>query len=107
MAGPASGTSTPNRKSVPLKAGHDVSSSPTKAGFMQGPSALQPGGLAQPPINPAMQDVRMDTAKGTMGDVRMETARPTTSKRGPNLKLWERELVDSQEVRRKATVAQL
>ncbi|KIO21696.1 hypothetical protein M407DRAFT_124912 [Tulasnella calospora MUT 4182] len=107
MAGPASGTPTPNRKSVPLKAGHDISSSPTKAGFMQGPSALQPGGLAQPPINPAVQDVRMDTAQGTMGDVRMETARPPTYKKGPNLKLWERELVDSQEVRRKATVAQL
>ncbi|KAG8904953.1 hypothetical protein FRC01_008529, partial [Tulasnella sp. 417] len=107
MHGPASGTPTPNRKSVPLKAGHDISSSPTKAGFMQGPSALQPGGLAQPPINPAAQDVRMDTAKGAMEDVRMETARPTTSKRGPNLKLWERELVESQEIKRKATVAQL
>jgi hypothetical protein len=54
-------------------------------------------------------DVRMDTAKGaTTGDVRMETARgATTYKRGAALQLWEKELIESPEVKRKATVAQL
>lgn len=74
-------------------------------------SATNPGGLAQPPIPPTLKDIRMDTAKNmTMGDVRMETARgggTTFNKKGTNLKLWEKELVDSPEVRRKATVAQL
>lgn len=43
-----------------------------------------------------------------MGDVRMETARGTYSKKsGPNLQLWEKELVESPEIKRKATVAQL
>lgn len=51
----------------------------------------------------------METAKGmTMGDVTMETARGTGYKKtAPNLQLWEKELVASPEVKRKATVAQL
>ncbi|KAG8908090.1 hypothetical protein FRB99_000534 [Tulasnella sp. 403] len=89
---------TPSRKSVPLKSGHDASS-PTK-----GDHAGVPGQLA---MNPTLRDIRMETAKGTIGDVRMETSRGSTFKKGPNLQLWERELVESQEVKRKATVAQL
>ncbi|KAJ8488800.1 hypothetical protein ONZ45_g13822 [Pleurotus djamor] len=57
-------------------------------------------------------DVRMATAKGMMtygpGDVTMDTARGgTTMKNGAAFQLWERELLDSPEIRRKATVAQL
>lgn len=71
--------------------------------------AFGAGGLTQPPIIQPIRDVRMDTAKAmTLGDVKMETARGTTWKKtGPNLQLWERELVASPEVKRKATVAQL
>jgi cell cycle protein kinase DBF2 len=71
-----------------------------------------------------LQDVRMDTAKGlpnngydvhmntakgyTMGgDVYMDTARPGTTLKPGGFQLWERELLDSPEVKRKATVAQL
>ncbi|KAI6011700.1 hypothetical protein PISMIDRAFT_686499 [Pisolithus microcarpus 441] len=70
------------------------------------------------------QDIHMDTAKGiTMGlrDIHMGTARGDqwnddinmdTNKQGATvkvtgLKLWERELLESSEVKRKATVAQL
>lgn len=56
----------------------------------------------------AMPDIRMATAKGMTidKDIRMDTAKPgTTLKHGP--KMWEKELLDSSEVRRKATVAQL
>ncbi|KAF5377285.1 hypothetical protein D9615_006467 [Tricholomella constricta] len=57
-------------------------------------------------------DVHMGTAKGmTIGgghDVMMETARGgTTVRQGGAQQLWERELLESAEVRRKATVAQL
>jgi hypothetical protein len=56
-------------------------------------------------------DVRMQTAaRGQAGqeyleDVRMMTSRGTVG--GAGLKPWERELAESQEVKRKATVAQL
>lgn len=53
-------------------------------------------------------DVHMNTAKGyTMGadDVYMDTARGTLKPGG--FQLWERELLDSPEVKRKSTVAQL
>ena len=56
----------------------------------------------------AVPDIRMATAKGMTvdKDIRMETAKAgTTLKQG--FKLWEKELLDSPEVRRKATVAQL
>ncbi|KAI0042090.1 AGC/NDR protein kinase [Auriscalpium vulgare] len=54
-----------------------------------------------------LPDVHMNTAKGmTFGDVRMDTARPGTTLKA-NFQLWERELLDSPEVRRKSTVAQL
>jgi len=56
-----------------------------------------------------LPDIRMDTAKGytVNNDIAMDTARGnTTLKVGP-LKVWERELVDNPEIRRKSTVAQL
>ena len=56
-----------------------------------------------------LPDVRMDTAKGytITNDISMDTARGnTTLKVGP-LKVWEKELVENPEVKRKATVAQL
>jgi cell cycle protein kinase DBF2 len=55
------------------------------------------------------QDIHMATAKG-LGygtDVRMNTARAGTTLRQNNFQLWERELLESVEVRRKSTVAQL
>ena len=54
-----------------------------------------------------LPDVRMATAKGmTIDDIHMDTAKAgTTLKAG--FKMWEKELIDSPEVRRKATVAQL
>ena len=55
-------------------------------------------------------DIHMATAKGlTLGgpDIRMETARGGTTMKGASFQLWERELLDSGEVRRKSTVAQL
>lgn len=63
------------------------------------------------------QDIRMDTAKfppGMVPDVKMETARgapdaalESTMKKFSAMKLWEREALESPEVKRKATVAQL
>ncbi|KAI0665822.1 kinase-like domain-containing protein [Trametes maxima] len=57
----------------------------------------------------SIPDVRMATAKGmTMDkDIRMDTAKSNTTIRGGHFKVWEHELLDSPEVRRKATVAQL
>ena len=65
----------------------------------------------------------MDTAKGmTMGegdvsmgtarvpwndDIQMDTARAGTTMKQGGLQMWERELLESSEIRRKATVAQL
>ncbi|KAL5495764.1 DBF2 [Sanghuangporus weigelae] len=58
-----------------------------------------------------LPDVRMATAnmKGLSitNDVHMETAKPGTTIRRGVLQLWERELLESPEVKRKATVAQL
>ena len=55
-------------------------------------------------------DVHMRTAKGyptLADDIRMETARNAATLKGSHLKIWERELLDAPEVKRKATVAQL
>jgi len=56
-------------------------------------------------------DIRMGTAKSPQGatdDIYMETARGgTTMKQQSGFQVWERELLESSEVRRKATVAQL
>ncbi|KIK91830.1 hypothetical protein PAXRUDRAFT_830489 [Paxillus rubicundulus Ve08.2h10] len=71
------------------------------------------------------RDIRMDTAKGiTIGlrdihmgtsrgehawndDISMDTAKNATTMKKTGFQLWERELLDSSEVKRKATVAQL
>ena len=61
-----------------------------------------------PAIN-SYADVRMGTAKAfTLNhDITMETARGGTTLKQGGFQLWERELLDSSEVKRKATVAQL
>ncbi|KAG2034348.1 AGC/NDR protein kinase [Suillus americanus] len=76
--------------------------------------------------SPQYRDIHMDTAKGiTMGlrdihmstakpgggawsdDISMDTARNATTVKAGGFQLWERELLQSAEVKRKATVAQL
>lgn len=54
-------------------------------------------------------DIRMATAKGHPfhDDIRMETARGGTTLKQGGFQVWERELLESSEVKRKATVAQL
>ncbi|KAL0950515.1 hypothetical protein HGRIS_007324 [Hohenbuehelia grisea] len=57
-----------------------------------------------------LPDIRMATAKGmtlSPDDIMMDTARGGTTMKGGGLKLWERQLLESAEVKRKATVAQL
>ena len=59
--------------------------------------------------HPLHDDIRMATAKGhpLYDDVRMETARGATTLKQGGFKVWERELLESSEVKRKATVSQL
>ena len=54
-------------------------------------------------------DIRMATAKGHgfNDDIRMETARGSATVKKTRFQVWERELLESSEVKRKATVAQL
>ncbi|KAI0727601.1 kinase-like protein [Fomitopsis betulina] len=53
-------------------------------------------------------DIHMATTKGLGdADVRMETTKPGTTLKQNGFQVWERELIESPEVRRKATVAQL
>jgi cell cycle protein kinase DBF2 len=54
-------------------------------------------------------DIRMATGKGytTNEDARMETARGGTTLKHEKLQSWQKELLESSEVKRKATVAQL
>lgn len=52
-------------------------------------------------------DVRMATAKGFSGDITMDTTRGDGTVKQGGLQLWERELLENPEVKRKATVAQL
>lgn len=54
-------------------------------------------------------DIHMATAKGMTlaNDITMQTARVDTTLKQGRFKMWEQELLDSPEVRRKATVAQL
>jgi hypothetical protein len=56
-----------------------------------------------------LPSVHMATAKGMTlsSDIIMDTARSGTTLKNGNLQLWERELLESSEVRRKSTVAQL
>lgn len=55
-----------------------------------------------------LQDINMGTARTPWGDdVQMETARGGATMKQSGFQIWERELLESPEVRRKATVAQL
>ncbi|KAF7310385.1 hypothetical protein HMN09_00580500 [Mycena chlorophos] len=54
-----------------------------------------------------LPDIRMATAKAFPSDILMETAKEKTTMKAGGLKLWEREVLDNPEVKRKATVAQL
>jgi cell cycle protein kinase DBF2 len=60
-----------------------------------------------------LPDVRMPLATARLGggtlsnDIIMDTSRSGTTLKNGNLQLWERELLESSEVRRKSTVAQL
>lgn len=62
-------------------------------------------------ITIGLRDIHMSTAKGDHGwkneDISMDTAKAATTKKPSGFQLWERELLDSSEVKRKATVAQL
>lgn len=67
----------------------------------------------RPPAGATPADLRMPQQHGgsarEIEDIRMMTSRRTlgTANGDVGLKPWERELVESQEVKRKATVAQL
>lgn len=54
-------------------------------------------------------DIRMGTAKPftTKDDITMDTARGGATTKQSGFQIWEKELLESSEVRRKATVAQL
>jgi len=55
-----------------------------------------------------MGDVSMGTARASWNDdIQMETARAGTTMKQGGLQMWERELLESSEIKRKATVAQL
>lgn len=56
-----------------------------------------------------LPDIHMATAKGMTldSDIRMDTSKPGTTVKQHAFKLWEKELLESAEVKRKATVAQL
>ena len=55
-----------------------------------------------------ISDVSMGTARTPWNDdIQMETARAGTTMRQGGLQMWERELLESPEIKRKATVAQL
>ncbi|KAG8220249.1 AGC/NDR protein kinase [Butyriboletus roseoflavus] len=61
-------------------------------------------------ITIGLRDIHMNTAKGDHGwndDIRMDTAKAVTTVKPSGFQLWERELLESSEVKRKATVAQL
>ena len=61
-------------------------------------------------ITIGLRDIYMSTAKGDAGwndDISMATAKAATTVKPSGFQLWERELLESSEVKRKATVAQL
>lgn len=109
--------STSPKKSL-SKLSEPRSDSPTKL-----PSVVAPASTSV--ALPVYGDIHMDTAKGVPNyhdvcmntskspfndDIYMETARGTASttvKQGPVFQAREKELIDSAEVKRKATVAQL
>ncbi|KAG9122936.1 hypothetical protein FRC07_000485 [Ceratobasidium sp. 392] len=78
---------------------------------MQGDDSTPPGSPTKRPIdglpNTSIQDVHMMTAKMTLNDVHMDTARGTGTRKGAGLQIWEREKLNSPEVKRKAVVAQM
>lgn len=85
---------------------HASSSADVAMPTYRGPHATP--ATATPPAA-AVPDVRMQTvgrgAPAEIDDVRMMTMRADVGQ--PGLRAWERELIDSPEMRRKATVAQL
>lgn len=61
-------------------------------------------------ITIGLRDIHMNTTKGDHGwndDISMNTAKAATTMKPSGFQLWERELLESSEVKRKATVAQL
>ncbi|KAF8139750.1 AGC/NDR protein kinase [Boletus edulis] len=61
-------------------------------------------------ITVGLRDIHMSTSKGDHSwndDVSMNTAKAATTMKPSGFQLWERELLESSEVKRKATVAQL
>ncbi|KAG6331083.1 hypothetical protein ID866_8005 [Astraeus odoratus] len=61
-------------------------------------------------ITMGLRDIHMGTARGDHhwnDDINMDTTKNATTMKQTGLKLWERELLESSEVKRKATVAQL
>jgi len=103
---------TPGLPATPTKSQGHVSTRPI-AGLPTGQDNDHPyyNDIHMNTVNGAggLPDVRMATAKGytVHDDVRMETARYPTTLKQSGLPVWARELVESSEVKRKATVAQL
>ncbi|KZP08261.1 hypothetical protein FIBSPDRAFT_964951 [Athelia psychrophila] len=59
-------------------------------------------------LTAGMQDVSMATARSPWNDdIQMQTARAGTTMKAGGFQMWERELLESPEIRRKSTVAQL
>ncbi|KIJ21320.1 hypothetical protein PAXINDRAFT_164859 [Paxillus involutus ATCC 200175] len=61
-------------------------------------------------ITIGLRDIHMGTARGEHAwndDISMDTAKNATTMKQTGFQLWERELLESSEVKRKATVAQL
>jgi cell cycle protein kinase DBF2 len=61
-------------------------------------------------ITIGLRDIHMSSAKGDRGwndDISMNTTKAATTVKPSGFQLWERELLESSEVKRKATVAQL
>lgn len=61
-------------------------------------------------ITVGLRDIHMSTAKGGHGwneDIGMDTKKAVATVKPSGFQLWERELIESSEVKRKATIAQL
>lgn len=88
----------------------DISGLPADGGF-EHPYRDVRMDTAKTMATAGLPDVHMATAKGytfnAPDDVRMDTARGSGTLRGGGFQLWEKELLESNEVKRKATVAQL
>ena len=99
---------TPTRSSIPMPR-TNVSGLPTRDDNHTYSSDIRMETAKGLPATNSYADVRMGTAKAfTLNhDITMDTARGGTTLKQGGLQLWERELLDSSEVKRKATVAQL